>query len=116
MMGALAYKNLPVLPQMSMVLLQWLCLLFICLHITHDNKRRKRCCVIYSLVLHLTALHTSGEVDSEDPAVIFPLLFPLVTCTSSHFRHTSETGHLSRNHYRHKDKSGTPTTPLPLAL
>lgn len=32
------------------------------LHIAHDNKRR-RCCVISSLVLHLAALDTHGKVD-----------------------------------------------------
>lgn len=66
MLGALSYKNLPVLPQMSTILLQWLSCSFF-LHSTHSNKRRKRCCVISRLVLHPTALHTC-KVDFQVPA------------------------------------------------
>lgn len=57
--------------------------MFLCifLRITHDNKRRKRCCVIFSPVLHLTSLHISTELDLQAPAVIFPLLFSLLSCT-----------------------------------
>lgn len=36
------------------------------------------------------------------------------SCVSSHFRHTSETAHLSRHHPYYNDKSGTLTSPLVL--
>lgn len=77
-------KNLPVLTQTSVVSSQCLAMHLhnFILHITHSNKRRKRCkihCGISSLVLGLTALHTSSEVDSQAPAVTFPLFPPTST-------------------------------------
>lgn len=61
----------------------------------------------------VTALHTSSKVDSKGTSCDFSSALHTSnlhqhSCVSLHFRHTSETAHLSRDHPHHNDKPGMP--------